>query len=62
VSTAERVRADRANALFDARRADPEFGYRLLVDEARAAGVPMRARTAWRICSENKWWSVFGKK
>ena len=62
VSTAERVRADRANALFDAHRADPEFGYRLLVDEARDAGVPMSARTAWRICSENKWWSAFGKK
>ena len=62
VSTAERVRADRANALFDAHRADPEFGYRLLVDEARDAGVPMSARTAWRICSDHQWWSVFGKK
>jgi hypothetical protein len=22
----------------------------------------MSDRTAWRICSTNKWWSVFGKK
>jgi putative transposase len=22
----------------------------------------MAERTAWRICTENKWWSVFGKK
>ena len=62
VSSSELVRAYRANALFDAHRADPEFGYRLLVDEARAAGQPMRQRTASRICSENQWWSVFGKK
>ena len=22
----------------------------------------MAERTAWRICSDNRWWSVFGKK
>jgi transposase InsO family protein len=54
--------ARRANALFDAHRDDPEFGYRFLVDEARDAGVSMADRTAWRICSENGWWSAFGKK
>ena len=27
-----------ANAVFDAHRDDPEFGYRLLADEARDAG------------------------
>ena len=26
------------------------------------AGEPMAERTAWRICSDNGWWSVFGKK
>ncbi len=52
----------RANALFDAHRDDPEFGYRYLLDEARDAGEPMAARTAWRICSTNGWWSAFGKK
>ena len=54
--------AYRANALFDAHRDDPEFGYRFLVDEAGDAGQVMAARTAWRICSTNGWWSVFGKK
>ena len=35
--------------------AAPEFGYRYLVEEARAAGQPMDERTAWRICSDNRW-------
>lgn len=62
VTTADRVTAERANALFDAHRDDPEFGYRFLVDEAEAAGHPMSTRTAWRICCANGWWSSFGKK
>ena len=51
VTDAELTAAYRANALFDAHRDDPEFGYRFLVDEAREAGEPMAERTAWRICS-----------
>jgi len=51
VTAAELTAAYRANALFDAHRDDPEFGYRFLVDEARDAGEPMAERTAWRICS-----------
>lgn len=62
VTDAEIVEAYRTNALVDAHRDDPEFGYRFLVDEARAAGQPMAERTAWRICSNNGLWSVFGKK
>jgi transposase InsO family protein len=62
VTDAEWVQAHRANALFDAHREDLEFGYRFLADEARDAGQPMADRTAWRICSVNGWWSVFGKK
>ncbi len=54
--------AYRANALFDAHLDDPEFGYRFLADEARGAGAVMADRTAWRICRDNRWWSVFGKK
>jgi transposase InsO family protein len=61
VPDAELEQAYRANALFDAHQDDPEFGYRFLVDEARAAGEPMAERTAWRICSELGWWSAFGK-
>ncbi len=62
VTAAEWIQAHRANALFDAHREDPEFGYRYLLDEARDAGQVMVERTAWRICSDNGWWSAFGKK
>ncbi|WP_188484781.1 IS3 family transposase [Cellulomonas carbonis] len=51
-----------ANALFDAHRDDPEFGYRLLADEAARAGLAACDRRVWRICSGNGWWSAFGKK
>ena len=61
VTDAELAEAYRANALFDAHADDPEFGYRYLLDEAHDAGQPMAARTAWRICSSNGWWSAFGK-
>ena len=63
VTRRELDEAYRANALFDAHRDDPEFGYRLLADEARdEGGEAMSDRTAWRIASANGWWSVFGKK
>jgi putative transposase len=61
VTASALVRAYRANALFDAHRDDPEFGYRLLVDEAATGGQPMAERTAWAICSAHGWWSAFGK-
>jgi putative transposase len=62
VTDAELTEAYRANALFDAHVDDPEFGYRFLVDEAREAGESMADRTAWKICSQQGWWSTFGKK
>ena len=62
ITPSEVVEAYRANALFDAHRDDPEFGHRLLADEARDAGEAMSDRTAWRIASSNGWWSAFGKK
>src|SRR5690606_39432376 len=62
VTDSELEQAYRTNALFAAHRDDPEFGYRFLVDEAREAGQPMAERTAWRICSQQGWWSAFGKK
>ena len=62
VTEPELVEAYRANALFDAHRDDPEFGYRFLAGEAESVGQRMCERTAWRICRDNQWWSVFGKK
>ena len=61
ITDSELVEAYRANALFDAHRDDPEFGYRLLADEARDAGEVMSDRTAWRIASSNGGFSAFGK-
>jgi transposase InsO family protein len=61
VTDAELARAYRADALFDAHRDDPEFGYRFLADEARQAGEAMADRTAWKLCSELGWFSAFGK-
>lgn len=61
VTDGELEQAYRADALFDAHRDDPEFGYRFLLDEARDAGQAMAERTVWRICSANGWWSAFGK-
>ena len=51
-----------ANVLFDAHRDDPEFGYRLLADEAARAGLVACDRRVWRICAANGWWSTFGKR
>ena len=62
VTNAKLAAAYRANALFDAHREDPEFGYRFLAGEAATVGESMAERTAWRICRDNAWWSVFGKK
>ncbi|KUN53277.1 hypothetical protein AQJ46_50490 [Streptomyces canus] len=39
-----------------------QVGATFLADEARGAGASMADRTAWRICRDNRWWSVFGKK
>ena len=50
-----------ANAIFDAHRDDPEFGYRFLADEVRLADHEVSDRAVWRICRDNAWWSVFGK-
>ncbi|WP_396415619.1 MULTISPECIES: IS3 family transposase [unclassified Kocuria] len=61
VTKAEVVEAYRSNALLDAHLNDPEYGYRFLAGEAAEAGEQMCERTAWRICRDNQWWSVFGK-
>jgi putative transposase len=61
VTDAEWDGAQLANAVLDAHRDDPEFGYRFLADEVRDAGQVVCDRTVWRICRDNGWWSVFGK-
>ena len=61
VTDAELAEAYRANALYDAHREDPEFGYRYLADEAESTGERMCRRTAWRICSVGGWTSTISK-
>ena len=62
VTDSELREAYLANAIFDAHRDDPEFGYRFLFDEITDAGHTVSERVVWRICSDNGWWSTFGKK
>lgn len=50
-----------ANAIFDAHRDDPEFGYRFLADEVRQGDHDVSDRVVWRICRDFGWWSCFGK-
>jgi putative transposase len=62
VTLSELEEAYLANALFDAHRDDPEFGYRFLADEVKDSGFRACERIVWKICSQNGWWSSFGKK
>ncbi|NLA34508.1 MAG: IS3 family transposase [Actinobacteria bacterium] len=62
VTEREREHAELTNAIFNAHRDDPEFGYRFLCNEIRAAGFNACERTVWKICSQHQWWSSFGKK
>ena len=62
VTDAELEEAYLANAIFDAHRDDPEFGYRFLFDEVRAAGFNVCERTVWRVCRDNGWWSVIVRR
>jgi transposase InsO family protein len=52
VADATWTAAHRTNALVDAHREDPQFGYRFLAGEARRAGWTMSRRTAWKLCSQ----------
>jgi transposase InsO family protein len=61
ITDALRDEAWLANAIFDAHADDPEFGYRFLADEVRAAGWDVSDRVVWRICRDFGWWSSFGK-
>ena len=62
VTDSEWETAHLSHAILAAHDEDPQYGYRFLVDEVRAAGFDVSERTVWKICSENRWWSSFGKK
>ena len=50
------------NAAWDAHRDDPAFGYRFIADELHQAGLTAGENRVWRLCSQQRLWSVFAKK
>lgn len=50
------------NAAIDAHRDDPAFGYRFIADELTEQGFTASERRIWRLCSQQRLWSVFAKK
>jgi transposase InsO family protein len=50
------------NALLDAHRDDPAFGYRFLADELERVGIAVGERRVWRLCSQQKLWSTTVRK
>jgi transposase InsO family protein len=50
------------NALVDAHRKYPAFGYRFLADELEAKGKAIGERRVWRLCSQAALWASFVKK
>lgn len=50
------------NAAVDAHRDDPAFGYRFIADELAEQGFAASERRVWRVCSQQRLWSVFAKK
>jgi putative transposase len=50
------------NAAIDAHRDDPTFGYRFIADDLVAAGHRVSERRVWRLCSQQRLWSLHAKK
>ena len=50
------------NAAWDIHRDDPAFGYRFISDELGQAGLTAGENRVWRLCSQQRLWSVFAKK
>jgi putative transposase len=51
------------NAAINIHGDEPAFGYRFIADEIEAeSGIAASERRVWRLCSQQKIWSVFSKK
>jgi transposase InsO family protein len=50
------------NAALDIHHDDPVFGYRFVADELHRAGIDASERRVWRLCSQERIWSVFAKR
>jgi putative transposase len=62
ISARELEDAHLTNVLIDAHGDDPEFGYRFLADELERAGHHVGERRVWRLCSQQRLWSVTVRK
>ena len=62
VSDRDRDTAHLINAAIDIPHDDPAFGYRFIADELAQLGNRVGERKVWRVCSEQRLWSVFAKK
>ena len=50
------------NAALDIHDDDPTFGYRFISDELGDIGIKASERRVWRLCSQQRIWSIFAKK
>jgi transposase InsO family protein len=62
ISPRELEEAYLTDALVDAHRDDPAFGYRFLADELDRAGLEAGERRVWRLCSQQRLWSTTAGK
>ncbi len=62
VSRRDWENAHLTNAAVDAHRDDPTFGYRFIADDLAAAGHRVSERRVWRLCSQQRLWSLHAKK
>jgi putative transposase len=54
--------AQLTNAIVDVHTEDPEFGFRFIADELRAAGHQVGERRVWRLCSQHRVFSSTTRK
>jgi transposase InsO family protein len=50
------------NRIVDVHADDPEFGYRFIADELEAAGQRVNERRVWRLCRDQRVWSITTRK
>lgn len=50
------------NAAWDSYQEDPAFEYRFLADELHEADLMAGENRVWRLCSQQRLWSVFAHK
>ena len=62
VSDRDWVDAHVTNAIVDVHADDPEFGYRFISDELEAAGQRVNERRVWRLCRDQRVWSITTRK